>query len=341
MRWPVLLLFSLLSATAHAQTPFDHFYDGKKINVLVSSAAGGGYDQYARLLARHLPDHIKGHPIIIIQNMPGAEGVKVATSIYQNMPQDGTYIGALSKSIALSKLYSPLTAPLLYDPLSFQWIGSLKHDNTLLVVNAKSPIHSAQDLRSHDMSVSSQAINSPNSIQARLLNEFYGAHLKPIEGYEGSTAGMLAVERFETDGHIGGASPPIKERIKKWIAAGTGRVIVQLGMERDPDFSDVPTILELIDDAASRRIFALTFSEQDIGTPFVFGPKVPSELYDVMMRAFDETTTDPSFRADAQSINAPLYILSGHEITDMLHRAYATPQEDVARLRAIVNPQSP
>jgi tripartite-type tricarboxylate transporter receptor subunit TctC len=322
-------------------TRADDFYNGKKIIILVSSAAGGGYDQYARLLARHMPDHINGHPAFIIQNMPGAEGVKVATYLYSGAPQDGTYIGSLSKSVALSKLYSPLSPSLLFDPRKFQWIGSLKRDNTLLVVNSQSLVRNAQDLHTHPLSVSSQAFNSPNSIQARMLNELYGAHLKPIEGYEGSTAGMLAVERFETDGHIGGASPPIKERIKKWIATGTGRVIVQLGMERDGDFADVPTILELLDEPTSKQFFALTFSEQDIGAPFVFGPKVPPALYHEIMKAFDDTCADQAFTADAAHINAPLYILRGSDINIRLSQAYGTDPDLLTRLRTLVNPQMP
>jgi tripartite-type tricarboxylate transporter receptor subunit TctC len=314
----------------------EDYYSGKKIFIVSASSAGGGYDQYARLLARHLGKRIPGAPTIIVQNMPGAEGVKAANYIYNLAPQDGTYIGALPRSLSLSKLYAHHEQSLQFDPFSFQWLGSLKRDTGVLAVNTKSGLQSPEDLKKRQVTLSSQASNSPNSMYARMLNALYGSKLKPIEGYEGSTAGMLAVERFEVDGHVsGGTTAPLKNKIAGWMKAGTGKVILQFGMNRDMDYPDAPTVLELIGDPAGRAIFALAFTEQEIGSPYVLGPKVPSAQVEILEKAFIETARDPNFLAEAANENAPIYMLDAIAIQALLKKAYGAPQEQVQQLRSL------
>jgi len=314
----------------------EDYYSGKKIFIVSASSAGGGYDQYARLLARHIGKRIPGTPTIIVQNMPGAEGVKAANYIYNLAPQDGTYIGALPRSLSLSKLYAHHEQSLQFDPFSFQWLGSLKRDTGVLAVNTKSGLQSPEDLKKRQVTLSSQASNSPNSMYARMLNALYGSKLKPIEGYEGSTAGMLAVERFEVDGHVsGGTTAPLKNKIAGWMKAGTGKVILQFGMNRDMDYPDAPTVLELIGDPAGRAIFALAFTEQEIGSPYVLGPKVPSAQVEILEKAFIETARDPNFLAEAANENAPIYMLDAIAIQALLKKAYGAPQEQVQQLRSL------
>lgn len=321
-------LLSAQGATA------EDYYSGKKIFIVSASSAGGGYDQYARLLARHIGKRIPGAPTIIVQNMPGAEGVKAANYIYNLAPQDGTYIGALPRSLSLSKLYAHHEQSLQFDPFTFQWLGSLKRDTGVLAVNTKSGLQSPEDLKKRQVTLSSQASNSPNSMYARMLNALYGSKLKPIEGYEGSTAGMLAVERFEVDGHVsGGTTAPLKNKIAGWMKAGTGKVLLQFGMNRDMDYPDAPTVLELLGDSAGRALFELAFTEQEIGSPYVLGPKVPVAQVEILEKAFIETARDANFLAEAANENAPIYMLDAIAIQALLKKAYGTPPDQILQLR--------
>jgi len=314
----------------------EDYYSGKKVFIVSASSAGGGYDQYARLLARHLGKRIPGAPTIIVQNMPGAEGVKAANYIYNLAPQDGTYIGALPRSLSLSKLYAHHEQSLQFDPFSFQWLGSLKRDTGVLAVNTKSGLQGPEDLKKRPVTLSSQASNSPNSMYARMLNALYGSKLKPIEGYEGSTAGMLAVERFEVDGHVsGGTTAPIKNKIAGWMKAGTGKVLLQFGMNRDMDYPDAPTVLELVSDPAGRAMFELAFIEQEIGSPYVLGPKTPAAQVEILEKAFIETARDASFLAEAANENAPIYMLDALAIQALLKKAYGAPEDQIRQLRSL------
>ncbi len=321
--------------------PVADFYRGKKIFVVSSSAPGGGYDQYARLLARNLGRHVPGEPSIIVQNMPGAEGVKAANYIYNVGAQDGTFIGALPRTLSLSKLYAHKGAQ-TYDPFGFQWLGSLKRDTGILVVNAKSGVMRPEDLRSREISLSSQAVNSPNSMFARMLNALYGSKLKPVEGYEGSTAGLLAVERAEVDGHITGGTPaPIKNKVNGWIKAGQGKVILQFGLNRDMDFPDAPSVLELVTDPEGRKLLELAFTEQEMGSPFVLGPKVPNERVEALRAAFVATAEDAAFLSEAAHENAPIHLVDAAGARKLLEAAYSAPPDLVQRLRNLAAGANP
>jgi len=329
-----IFLASFVAAITSASA--EDFYRGKRLVVICSSAAGGGYDQLARLLARHISRHIPGEPTVVVQNMPGAEGIKAANYIYNLAPQDGTYIGALSRTITMSKVYAQHEHGAQFDIEKFRWLGSLKRDTGVLVVNTKSGIQSPQDLRTRPVSVSSQAITSANSVYARLLNETFGSQLKPVEGYEGSTAGMLAVERAEVDGHIsGGMTAPVKSRIAGWLKAGQAKVIVQFGLRQDPDYPDAPAALDLVTDPHARRVLETAFTEQEVGAPYVLGPKVPAEPFAILERAFVAMIKDAAFHDDAKREDANVSAIDGPAAEAILERTYHVPPDIVAELRRI------
>ncbi len=330
---PALALFCGVGSTAAYA---EDFYRGKRIFVICSSAPGGGYDQLARLLSRHIARYIPGEPTVVVQNMPGAEGIKAANYIYNLAPQDGTYIGGLPRTISMTKLYGLHDHGVQFDPEKFHWLGSLKRDTGILVVNTKSGIATAQDLKTHSVSVSSQAVTSANSVYARLLNATFGSQLKPVEGYEGSTAGLLAVERAEVDGHIaGGATAPVKSKVNGWIAAGQGRVVVQFGLRRDPDYADAPSALELARDERARRLLETAFVEQEIGNPYVLGPKVPGDRVAILEKAFVTMVKDAVFLADAKHEDADIQAIDGPQIEHILNAAYAVAPDILEELRAI------
>ncbi len=321
--------------SAHADTLAD-FYKGKKLLLITSASVGGGYDQYARLLARHMSRYIPGEPTISVQNMPGAEGLKAANHIYNVAPQDGTIIGGLSRNTGLARFYDFNNSGIQFDARKFHWLGSPQQEIGLLIVGDKSGVKSAQDLKTHALTVSSTARNSPSSIYARMLNDLYGAKIKPIDGYDGSQACLLAVERAEVDGHIsGGSSAPFRNRFLPWVKAGNVHLIMQMGMQRDPAFPDVPTALDLMTSAQDKQLFEIAFAEQVMGRPFVLGPGVPTDRVAMLRAAFDATMKDAKFLAEAERENAEIDPVDGVTINALLDRVYTAPPEVVERLRAL------
>ena len=313
------------------------FYRGKRMNLITTASPGGGYDQYARLLARHMPRHIPGEPTITVQNMVGAEGLKAANHLYAVAPQDGSVIGGLSRNTGLARFYDFNNAAIQFDARKFHWLGSPQQEIGLFIVNTKSGVKSAADLKtSREITISSTARNSPSSIYARMLNAMYGSHLRSIEGYDGSQACLMAVERNETDAHIsGGSSAAFRARFRPWVQAGNATVIMQMGMARDAEFPDVPTALELMSNADDRQLFEIAFAEQVMGRPFVVPPGVPAERVAALRAAFDATMKDPLFLEDAEKEKVEIAPVDGITINNLLDRAYSAPAPVVERLRAL------
>src|SRR5262252_10522609 len=167
MRWRVCIgavagaCVALGVAThVNAQSVAD-FYRGKRITLVTSASVGGGYDQYARLIAKHLQHHIPGEPAIIVQNMVGAEGLRAANFLYNVAPQDGTVIGGLSRNTGLARFYDFNNAGIQFDVRRFHWLGSPQQEIGLFILSTRSGLRSIKDLNQREVTVSSTAHNSP------------------------------------------------------------------------------------------------------------------------------------------------------------------------------------
>ena len=333
----IIACWALLpAALAHAQTVAD-FYRGKQIALVTSASVGGGYDQYARLLARHMQRHIPGEPAIIVQNMVGAEGLRAANYLYNVAAQDGTVIGGLSRNTGLARFYDFNNAGIQFDARKFHWLGSPQQEIGLFILSTKSGLSGIADLTTRDVTISSTAHNSPSTVYSRILNATIGTRLKPIEGYDGSQACLMAVERGEVDAHVsGGSSAPFRARIMPWLANGDAKVIMQMGMKRDPAFPDVPTAIEVESAPANKQMFEIAFAEQVMGRPFVLPPGVPADRIAALRAAFDATMRDPQFLDDAKLQKAEIDPVGGEEINALLDRVYAAPSDLVARIRELI-----
>src|SRR5262245_32203343 len=96
------------------------FYTGKTVRIIVGYAPGGGYDIYARTLARHMQRHIPGNPSLVVQNMPGAGSLRSANFIYNVAPKDGTAMAAFARGIAIDPLMGE-TKGIEFEPVKFNW----------------------------------------------------------------------------------------------------------------------------------------------------------------------------------------------------------------------------
>ena len=321
---------------AQAQTAVE-FFKNRKMTLITSASAGGGYDQYARLLARHMPKYIPGGPSMIVQNMPGAEGIKAANYLYAVAPRDGGVIGGLQRNTGLVKFYYPDNAGVQFDARKFIWLGSTQQEIGFFLLRTATGVNGMEGLRRKEVTISSTARTSPSSIYGRILNELLGTKIRVIEGYEGSQAALMAVERGEVDGHIsGGTSAAFRARYRPWEKAGEVAVVMQLGMERDKEYPDVPTALELAPNPTVRSLFEIAFVEQVMGRPFVLPPDVPKDRADVLRRAFDQTMKDPLLLEEAAKLGAEIDPVTGERINELLDRVYSAPADITRRVRDLV-----
>jgi tripartite-type tricarboxylate transporter receptor subunit TctC len=329
------LLLTASALEAQAQTPGE-FYKGKQITLITSASVGGGYDQYARLLARHMPRFIPGNPTIVVQNMPGADGIRAANYLYNVAPKDGTVLGGLSRNNGVILFYEPDKASVQFDPRKFHWLGSPQQEIGLFVLRTEKGAKSIDDTKRIEVSVSSPARSSPASIYPRMLNSLIDTKIKPVEGYGGSQESLLALERKEVDGHVsGGSSAAFRARIAPMLKAGEASVVLQMGMTRDAEYPDVPTAIEIMPTAEGKQLFEIAFAEQVMGRPFVMPPGVPVERVKALRDAFDAAVKDPELLADAKAQKMEIDPVTGAAINALLDRVYAAPPALAARMREI------
>lgn len=331
-----LALAGLMGAPAHANA-ISEFYTGKRLTLITSASSGGGYDQYARLLAQYMPRYIPGSPPIVVQNMPGAEGIKAANYLSAISARDGTVLGGLQRNTGLARFYQPQASTIQFDVQKFTWLGSMQQEIGFLLVRTASGVTDAKSLTSKEITASSTSRNSPSSIYPRLLNELHKTRFRVIEGYGGSQEALLALERGEADSHVsGGTSAAFRARYRPWEKAGMVKVVLQLGMERDPEYPNVPTALEIMETPEAKRILEIAFVEQVMGRPFMLPPDVPKDRADALRKAFDAAMKDKDLIAEAEKRGVELDPVSGARIAELLDIVYATPAPLAERIRQIV-----
>ena len=316
----------LLAGEAAAQADT---YAGKQIRMVIASGAGGGYDVYARFLARHLGRHIPGNPTIVSQNMPAASGLAATNWAFSPAaPRDGTVIVATYNALLDDPLYGSPVAR--FDPLKFEAIGSIARQQTVCATWHQSPIRTIAHARQREVTVSATGASGDRATMPRILNTLLGTKFRVINGY-GTTESMLAVERGEVDGMCGVSWSTLKVSNPDWVQNNRLNVMVQAGARRQVGLPDVPLVIDHAASADDRTLIELLFFPQEMGRPFVMPPDTPKELVNTIRRAFDATMKDAAFLAEAQKSLFDVDPLSGEEMETILRRAYATPKELVQR----------
>jgi tripartite-type tricarboxylate transporter receptor subunit TctC len=324
---------AFLSTTAAIAQSAEAFFRGKRLMLITSASVGGGYDQYARLLAKHMPRHIPGNPAIVVQNMVGAEGIRAANYLYKVAAQDGSVIGGLSRNNGLARFYDPTNRSVQFEARKFHWLGSPQQEIGLFVLRTQKGARTIDDLKTIPVVVSSTTRGAPTSIYPRMLNALYGTKIKIVDGYGGSQESLLAVERNEVDGHVsGGSSAAFRARIAPWLKS-YAKVILQMGMARDAAFPDIPTAIEIMPTAEGKQLFEIAFAEQVMGRPFVLPPGVPADRVKALRDAFDAAVKDPELLKDAKAQRMEIDPVTGAAINALLDRVYAAPPNLAAKLR--------
>ena len=325
----------LVPATACAQSP-DEFYKGRQITMLVGSGAGGGYDIYARVWARHASRYIPGQPQVVARNMPAAAGIAAANTLYNTADRDGLTLAALPNGASMDPLAGNPQAR--YDALKMSWIGSLGKLQNVCATWHTSPVKTIKAAQERETIVAGAGATSNTAIMPRIINELLGTRFKVIAGYD-PTAGLnLALERGEAEGICGLSWSTMKASRPHWIKDRLLNVIVQVGVDKLPDLPDVPSAIDLVTDPASRQVLELVLIRQEIGRPIVLPPGVPADRVAALRKAFDATLKDAEFLAEAARAGMEIEPLSGAQVEAMLTKAYAAPKPVVARMVALIEP---
>ncbi len=328
------IALALSSATLFAAQAQDvaSFYKGKTISVVIGFSPGGGYDLYARVVAKYLGRHIPGEPTLIAQNMPGAGSLRAAMYLYSVAPKDGTAIGIFSRGMPLSPLFALPGAH--FNATKFTWLGSVTKDTVTCISWKTSPVKTWDDLFKSEYKAGGEGKGADPDVYATLIKTTFGANVKLITGYPGSSNISLAMERGELDGMCGISYSTLRSTHPDWLKNMEINLLVQGALEKDPEMPNVPFMLDLAKSDEQKQMLRLTLAPQTMARPFVAPPGIPADRAKALQKAFDDTMKDPEFVEEAKRLKLDVNPLSGQQVLDMLTSLYATPKPLVQQAKA-------
>ena len=324
-----------LFSPAHAQSVSD-FYKGKNVDLYIGYSVGGGYDLYARLLARHLGKHIPGNPTVLPRNMEGAGSLRLANWLYSAAPKDGSAIGIISRGTPFDPLLS--RPGIQFEAVKYSWVGSANNEVSVCVSSSRSGIVVFDDMKTKEIIVGAAGVSSDDDQFPRVINAVFGTKMRVISGYPGGNDVVLAIERGEVNGRCGWSWSSMKSAQAAWLTENKVHILAQLALSKHADLPNVPLIIDLAQNDEQRQILRLIFARQGLGRPFLGPPGIPPDRLNALRQAFEATMKDREFLAEADKLKLEINPLTGAQVEDLVKQVYAGTPPEVAKRAASLLP---
>jgi tripartite-type tricarboxylate transporter receptor subunit TctC len=318
---------------AHAQS---------QMTLLIGTTPGGGYDVYARALARHMGHHLPGLPTLIPKNQPGAGGLLLANYMYNRAPADGSELATVQNGLPFEKLFQTLSPDgrnALFDATKFGWVGSITQTVFVMVTWHTSAVKTLKDATAQRAILGASTTNSDSYVLAMLTNRLLDTKFKVVHGYAGAAEVDLAVESGEVEGEAGKDWTTLTSTRPQWIADKKINILLQMGMKPHPDLAGVPTAIGLARTSEDRNVMEVLFAKFGMSRPFFAPPGVPAQHLAVLRRAFDATMHDEAFLADARKLGMEVDPVRGEDVEALVTRIMSTPADLAQRAREVLKPQ--
>jgi tripartite-type tricarboxylate transporter receptor subunit TctC len=315
------------------------FYAGKGIDLVIGSNVGGGYDIYARAIARHLPRFVPGNPAIVPKNQPGAGSGRAAAFLYSVAPKDGSVIGAVFPGAIMAALLDERAQP-LYDPTRFQYLASADNATRVCISHARSQVHRLEDARHRKAIMGASAAGGSTRDYINMLRKTTGVLFEAVAGYKGTADIFLAMERGEVDGMCGLDWASLKSQRPDWLRDKAVNILVQTALEPEPELTalGVPTVWDFVRNADDRKALELILGQQVIGRPYLAPPGVPAEPVAILRKALAAMFADPEFLADAERVRIDVAPSTGERVQQLVEALYAMPKPVVERAKELIRP---
>jgi tripartite-type tricarboxylate transporter receptor subunit TctC len=321
----------LVSTPAHAADAVANFYRGKTVQVLVGFAPGGGYDLYARTLARYMGKHIPGNPTMVPQNMPGAGGIKAMNYLYNVARKDGTTIGTFARGLVIEPLLGH-TQGIQFEATKYNWIGSVTNEVSVCAFWATSGIATWEDVKMKPHKIGGSAAGADSDVFPNVLKNIFHLPTRLVTGYAGGGADInLGMERGEVDGRCGWSWSSMLSQSKPLLDGKKINVVIQLALEKHEDLPNVPLVMDLPASPEDKAALKLIVSRNAIARPFAAPPGVPVERVAALRAAFDTTMTDPEFLAETKRLQLEVRPVSGDAVQTLIKDVYASPPAVIKR----------
>jgi tripartite-type tricarboxylate transporter receptor subunit TctC len=333
-RWAlaIALAFVICPPPQHVVAAPDEFFKGKTVTLVVGYSAGGGYDQYARALARHLGSAIPGNPAVLVQNLPGAASLTAVRYLDANAPKDGTVVTTFDPGLITESFASPDLFKVRFS--DYQWIGTMLRDIRICYAWGATGIKTWDDMmKRKEFLIGTTAKGSNAYVNGAILRKIFNAPVRQIAGYPGSNEQRLALERGELEGNCGSWSAMPQD----WLAHDKINPLVRFSPKRPPDMSaSVPFIGDLATTEEQTDLLAVLNAAAELGRPFIVAKAVPPERVNVLRTAFRAALADAAFMAEAQAQSLGLDPVPGEEAAAIINKIYSASPELARKVKDVL-----
>jgi tripartite-type tricarboxylate transporter receptor subunit TctC len=333
------LLLALAAGFSATSLRAAESYAGKTVELVVGAPPGGGYDIYARAVARHLGRNVPGEPTVVVKNMPGAGSAKAAQYIASIAPKDGTSIAGIMPGAIMGPLLDDRMAP-LFDPTKVRYVGTANSGTRVCATLKSGKIQKFEDAQKIKSKFGGSAPNDSTFEYGYLHKHTSGALWDIVPGYRGTPDMALAMERGEIDGVCGWDWSSFRSQKPDWLRDNKANILMQVSLEQHPLLTKmgVPSVFEFVKDADDRKVVELIISQTVFHRSYIAPPDTPQGMLETLRAAFDKTVADPAFLADAEKLGIDIEPLSGAKVQDVVAKLYATPPVIVERARKAIRP---
>jgi hypothetical protein len=308
------------------------FFTGRQVRIVVGTGAGRGYDTYARLVARHLGKHISGHPTFVVENMPGASGIRAINYLYAAAPSDGTVIATFNNAIPF---YQAIGQPgVRFKAEELSWIGSFGQAATVIAVWHAAGVRTIDDARRIEVVMGATGAAGTKAAYPALLNNTLGTKFKIVTGYEGGNAVTLAIERGEVQGDGSSRWSSWKATRPDWVRDRKIIPVVQIGLRKDVELADVGLLTDYAQNKEQRQMFEFVGAPDSLGQPFAGPPRIPTDRLAILRRGLDQMIHDPAFRAEAATSKLDVDPLAGEQTEKIVGLIVGTPSTIIQKVQA-------
>ena len=307
---------------AKAQT-VEEFYSRTTMRMIIGNPPGGDYDLGGRVMSRHMERYIPGNPTIIVQNMPGADGMTAANYLYSLAPRDGSVFGSFSRNLPGLAALAP--EKIKIDFARFNWIGASSLPSRVCVSWGKSRVQKVRDLFTQELIVGASGAGSVPSIVPTALNRVLNTKFKIVEGYKGTNEILIAMERGEVDGLCTVLS--FFETVHPHTLLQNKVNVLFNVEETTTNIPGVPSIFDFVNTSEHKQLLNFIFSSTEFGRPFVAPPGTPVDRVAALQHAFMMALTDGKLLAEAGTLKLDMTYRSPDALKALVDELSKAPEE--------------
>jgi tripartite-type tricarboxylate transporter receptor subunit TctC len=333
-----LIVAAVVAVSLGSTAPAQEFYKDKTINFIVGYSPGGTYDQYTRLIARHISKHMPGNPSAMVENMPGAGGIIAANHLYNRAKPDGLTVGAWAAPLVLQHVMGNEATK--FDGRNVGWVGIPSPYDTACHFSRESGIKTVEDWFAAKRPVKISSIGPGTSLSdvPKLVRAALGLPLELVEGYKGGAEARLAVENGEVDG-LCASWQATKVSWRSQMESGKIRVVLQATLKSHPDLKDVPLANNYAKTEEARTLLKIADNVHVYQFPYSVAPGTPKDRLQMLQQGFMKTLRDPELLAEAKKAQLEVDPIDGPATAKTFASLYELTPSLVGKLKEILIPK--